>query len=281
MHWSAGTPWLGDLGLVGTIAPLLVVAFVREPQRYLEEDTEPINFVRTTREVFSNRPFRIGAVIYLLAFGAVDIITAVFVWFLIYYMQLSPPQDSMVLALVLGVAFLSMPLNVWLMKKFGKGKTYAGMMTFWALVMVVISILPPGNLPLVLALGALAGLGYGAANAVPWAILADVIEEDEWKTGKRREGVYAGFLVTLRKLSTAIGIGIVVRLLASAGFVEGAAATQPDSAVFMLRIFMGAVPAVLLLISMVAAFNYPITRESHAELVQKLAERRAKAQTQR
>ncbi|MBI1297357.1 MFS transporter [bacterium] len=268
----AGALW----GLVGVIAPLLVVAFVREPTRYLEEDTEPVNLIQLTREVFSNRPFRIGAIIYLLAFGAVDIITAVFVWFLIFYMQLPPPQDSLVLALVLGVAFLSMPLNVWLMKKFGKGKTYAGMMTFWAVVMVVISLLPPGNLPLVLLLGALAGLGYGAANAVPWAILADVIEEDEWKTGKRREGVYAGFLVMLRKLATAVGIGIVLpQILASSGFVEGNVATQPESAVFMLRIFMGAVPAVLLVISMWAALHYPITRESHAELVSKLAERRA------
>lgn len=109
----AGAIW----GLVITATPLFVVAFVREPKRILARDKDPINFVRITREVFSNRPFRIGATIYLLAFTAVDIITAVFVWFLVYYMQLNPPLDSAVLAIVLGVAFLSMPLNVFLMKR--------------------------------------------------------------------------------------------------------------------------------------------------------------------
>src|SRR5690606_12356819 len=104
----AGALW----GLVIVIVPLLVVAFVREPKRPLREDKEPVNFIRITREVLANRPFRIGVTIYLLAFAAVDLITVVFVWFLIYHMQLNPPVDSIVLALVLGVAFLSMPLTV-------------------------------------------------------------------------------------------------------------------------------------------------------------------------
>jgi GPH family glycoside/pentoside/hexuronide:cation symporter len=263
-------------GLVIMLVPLLVVAFVREPDRTLEKDEESINFIRITKEVLSNRPFRIGATIYLLAFTAVDIITAVFVWFLIYYMELNPPLDSIVLALVLGVAFLSMPLTVRLMQRHGKGRTYTGMMIFWMVVMVVISLLPPGNVVLVMIAAALAGLGYGAANAIPWAIVADVIEEDEWKTGKRREGVYAGYLVMFRKIATAFAVGFFVpQVLSATGFLEGAVEAQPESAILALRIFMGAVPAVLLIISMFAAVRYPLTREAHAELRRKLEARRA------
>ncbi|MBX2998785.1 MAG: glycoside-pentoside-hexuronide (GPH):cation symporter [Caldilineaceae bacterium] len=267
----AGALW----GLVITVTPMLVVAFVREPKRILAAETERINFVQITRDVFANRPFRIGAIIYLLAFTAVDIITAVFVWFLVYYMQLHPPLDSLVLAIVLGVAFLSMPLTVWLMKLYGKGRAYVGMMLFWSAVMIGISLLPPGNVPLVMAAAALAGLGYGAASAVPWAIVSDVIEDDEWRTGKRREGVYAGYLMALRKLATAFAVGIVVpQVLAAASFQAGAAITQPESAILALRVFMGIVPTFLLLLSMVAAMRYPITRESHTVLRQKLEDRR-------
>jgi glycoside/pentoside/hexuronide:cation symporter, GPH family len=267
----AGAIW----GLMITVTPLMVVAFVREPQRVLVKDEDPINFVRITREVFSNRPFRIGAMIYLLAFTAVDIITAVFVWFLVYHMQLNPPLDSAVLAIVLGVAFLSMPLNVYLMRRYGKGRTYTGMMIFWSAVMIGISALPPGNVPLVMIAAALAGLGYGAASAVPWAIVADVIEEDEWVTGKRREGVYNGYLVMLRKFATAFAVGFAVpQILAATGFVSGTADSQPESAVLALRIFMGLVPTVLLILSMIAAVRYPVTRENHAALRQKLEARR-------
>ena len=263
-------------GLLIVAAPLLVVAFIREPQRELAKPQGRPDFVRITKEVFANRPFRIGAAIYVLAFSAVDIITAVFVWFLKYYLQLPEPHDSTVLAVVLGVAFLSMPLTVQLMRRWGKSRTYIRMMIFWAAVMAVISLLPPGNLELVLIVAAIAGIGYGAANVTPWAIVADIIEEDEWHSGERREGVYSAYLVTFRKIATAFVVGLVVpQVLNATGFVEGAAASQPPEAVLALRIIMGGAPAVLLLLSMWAAARYPLDRDAHDELRRKLALRRA------
>ena len=169
-----------------------------------------------------------------------------------------------------------MPLTVRLMQRLGKSRTYIRMMIFWAAVMAVISLLPPGNAPLVLIVAAVAGIGYGAANATPWAILADIIEEDEWHSGQRREGVYSAYLVTFRKIATAFAVGFIVpQVLAATGFIEGAAATQPPQAVLALRIFMGAVPAVLLVLSMWAAARYPLDRAAHDELRRKLALRRA------
>lgn len=268
----AGALW----GLVVVVSPLLVVAFIREPVRELPKETGRPNLVQITKEVFANRPFRIGAAIYVLAFSAVDIITSVFVWFLIYYMRLEPPFDSYVLAVVLGVAFLSMPLTVRLMQRYGKSRTYIRMMIFWAAVMAVISLLPPGNATLILILAAFAGIGYGAANATPWAIVADIIEEDEWHSGQRREGVYSAYLVTFRKIATAFVVGFIVpQVLSATGFIEGAAESQPEAAVLALRFFMGAAPAVLLVLSMFAAARYPLDRAAHDELRRKLAVRRA------
>lgn len=271
-YMVAGALW----GLVGVISPLLVVTFIREPSRPSDVDPDPIDVGEILGAVWRNRPFRIGALLYLLAFTASDMVTAVFVWFLIYHMQLTPPFDSLVLAIVLGVAFLSMPLTIRLMHRWGKPTTYIRMMLFWTVVMTTISFLPPGRAGLVMALAALAGIGYGAANAIPWAIVADVIEQDEWLTGKRREGVYSGFLVTFRKIAAAFAVGFLVpQVLSATGFIEGATATQPPAAVTALRLFMGIIPAVLLILSMFAAARYPLDRESHADLRRKLEARRA------
>lgn len=268
-------------GLVIIITPLLVVAVVREPTNYEEE--EELNLLQILKDVWANKPFRIGALVYLLTFTAVDIITAIFVWFLIYYMQLGNGADSLVLAATLGMATLTMPITVMLMRRFGKKRTYFVLMSFWVVVQLGISAIAPGNLNLVLLLAALAGLGYGAANAIPWAIVADVIEEDEWNTGKRREGAYSAFLVTFRKFTSAMSIALVAFMLGRAGFIEPNGAigqspldvTQPDSAINMLRIFMGVFPAILLICSMIAIRYYPLTKEAHAELRRKLEERRA------
>jgi GPH family glycoside/pentoside/hexuronide:cation symporter len=50
---------------------------------------------------------------------------------------------------------------------------------------------------------------------------------------------------------------------------------QPASALLALRIFVSIVPAILLVISIVVAYFYPITRARHAEIERQLAEQRA------
>ena len=64
-----------------------------------------------------------------------------------------------------------------------------------------------------------AGFGYGATNVIPWAMVADVVEVDELKSGKRREGIYSGYLVFFRKMAAAITIFLVTRVLAMTGFI--------------------------------------------------------------
>ena len=62
---------------------------------------------------------------------------------------------------------------------------------------------------------------FGAAQAVPWAIVADVVEADELKTGKRREGIYAGYLVFFRKMASAFAIFVVGQVLYFTGGHKG------------------------------------------------------------
>ena len=124
-----------------------------------------------------------------------------------------------------------------------------------------------------------AGMGFGAAQAVPWAIVADVVEADELKTGKRREGIYAGYLVFFRKLASAFAIFIVGQVLALTGFISGTTGSayiaQPESALWALRIFVGVVPAIMLFFSILVAWRYPLDKESYQEIQRQLAQKRA------
>ena len=140
---------------------------------------------------------------------------------------------------------------------------------------------PRGGFTYVLIAALFAGFGYGAVNVIPWAMVADVIEADELKSGKRREGIYSGYLVFFRKLATAITIFGVTRVLASTGFVETTTGAiqvveQPESALLALRLLVGIVPAIMLVIAILAAFRYPLDRESHEAIRHQLKDRRAK-----
>ena len=117
------------------------------------------------------------------------------------------------------------------------------------------------------------------AYLIPWAMMPDVIEFDELKTGQRREGIFYGFMVFLQKTGIAIGIFMVGRLLASTGYITPTDAvpvpTQPESALNAIRLFIGPIPAGILVMGIVVAYFYPITREKHQQVRAALALRKA------
>jgi GPH family glycoside/pentoside/hexuronide:cation symporter len=153
-------------------------------------------------------------------------------------------------------------------------------MGFWMVMLLFITQIPPGGRNLVLVIGGLSGLGYGAATSIPWAIVADVIETDELKTGKRREGAYSGFLVFLRKFAGAAAIFLVGQVLNGAGFIEssGGSVVQPQSALDALQFLVSIVPIGLLLIAIFAAWRFPLERAEHDEIRRQLVEKRRAAQ---
>jgi len=259
-------------------APFFI--FVREIQEpdYAPEP-EPLRPVKTFREVFRNRPFRLAATVYLLTFATVDMMLVIFVRFLIDYVRVDRGVDNLLLATVLGLALLTMPLTVHLMRRFGKRRTYIGSMLFLMVTLILISQVPPGGQNLMFVAALFAGLGYGAANAIPWAIVADVIEADELKSGRRREGVYYGYLVFFRKLASALAVLVVGELLSAVGYVssqQGSAfIQQPESALLAMRGVVGVLPAIMLSLAILAAWRYPLDRETYNEIRRQLAERRA------
>lgn len=261
-----------------TLAVPLLILFqhIKEPER--PPDPDPIRPLQTFREVFSNRPFRLGAIIYLLSFATVDVMLVVFIRFLIDYVRVDPGVDNLILGIVLGLAFLTMPLVVKLMRRYGKRNTYMGSMLLMAVVLLIMSQVPPGGQNLVIVAAIFAGMGFGAANAVPWAIVADVVEADELKTGKRREGIYAGYLVFFRKLASAFAIFIVGQVLSASGFISGTTGSsyipQPESALWALRFFVGVVPAFMLVLSVLVAWRYPLDRQQYEQIRQQLSHQR-------
>jgi GPH family glycoside/pentoside/hexuronide:cation symporter len=257
-----------------TISPLILFFNIEEPPEF-GPVSSAVKPWRTIVEVFKNRPFRLAAVIYLLSFTAADIVVGVFVWFLVFYIGAGQGFDSLIIGLVLGTAFLTMPITVKLMRRFEKRSAYIGTMAIYAIILFIMSQIPRGGQTYVIVAALFAGFGYGAANVIPWAMVADVVDVDELSSGERREGIYTGYLVFLRKLATALAIFIVTNYLAFTGFQGGntgglVAIEQPESALTALRVLVGVLPASMLTLSILVAWRYPLNRETHAEVIRQL-----------
>ncbi|NJN31050.1 MAG: MFS transporter [Synechococcales cyanobacterium RM1_1_8] len=227
---------------------------------------------------FSNRPFQFVIGIYLCSWLAVQVTASVIPYFVVNCMGLKDADVPPVLIGVQGTALLM--LFVWsaLSKHFGKKFVYVAGGVVWIIAQFGLFFLQPGQLGLLYLLAVMAGFGVSTAYLVPWSMIPDVIELDELQTGQRREGVFYGFMVLLQKFGLALGLFLVGQALERSGFISAVAGepipVQPETALMAIRWAVGPIPTVSLLCGLVLTFFYPITREVHAEVLLKLAERR-------
>lgn len=112
----------------------------------------------------------------------------------------------------------------------------------------------------------LGGIAVAAGLLLPWSMLPDVIELDELQTGMRREGLFYSFFVFFQKVGLGMGIALGTLLLGAAGYEshdDPNDTYQPESVIWTLRAICGPIPGVLIAISVVLIYFFPITRTAH------------------
>ena len=75
---------------------------------------------------------------------------------------------------------------------------------------------------------AVAGLGRGGINYVPWNTYTYIADVDEVVTGQRREGIFAGIMTLTRKASQAGAVMLVGIVMQTSGFVSGQKTQVPE-----------------------------------------------------
>lgn len=262
------------LGLVSILPPLIVFRVTRE--HATQQQARPLPMGEALRATLRNRPFRLMMGLYLLSWTTASILAAVLVYFANYYLRVPDQANYFVLA-AQGSAIVFIPFIVWLSRWLDKRRAFVLGTVTWIAVLLGIFGLRADQVGLGYALAALSGVGIATAYVVPWSMLPDIIEHDQVETGRRREGSFYAFASFFQKLGTGAAIWAMGQALARAGYVTpeiGAPLpAQPQEAVTAIRAFAGPVPAVLLVLAIVFAWRYPITRERHQDLLDELAGR--------
>lgn len=258
-------------GTSGVLPLLLTFAGTRERPEF-QAQTQP-----TLREslfaVRDNRPFKFGLGMFLMTWTTIDLIQAVLLYFIIYWLKMGDMSE-----LIMGSVFVSavifLPLWMWVSERWNKTKAYIAGMAFLAAVMMILIFVQPGTpMTIVFGITALAGVGVAAAHVIPWSILPDAIEWDELHTGQRHEGAFYSLVTLAQKIASSLAIPLALLALKISGYVPNAAEQIP-SALWAIRALMGIVPTIMLSGGIVFAWRYPLSRERHEEILRQLAERR-------
>ncbi len=124
------------------------------------------------------------------------------------------------------------------------------------LITMLLPALPQGQTPLepanrtdlALLLISLVGLGISAATAylLPWAFLPDAVDAEP----EHPAGLITAFMVQIQKLGSALSVFALGLLLSWSGYNPALNDNQPASALVMIRLCMGLIPALLVVASL-------------------------------
>ena len=108
-----------------------------------------------------------------------------------------------------------------------------------------------------------AGIAYAGMQSLPMAMLPDVISHDERLSGHGRAGTFTGVWTAGETVGFALGATAVSLTLAATGYVSTVAGTtvqQPDAAITGIVLAFSALPAVLMIASLLMLRRYRLRR---------------------
>lgn len=166
-----------------------------------------------------------------------------------------------------GILF-SKPISM----RFGKRNTFRVCLFFTAVLTALFYFLRPDAIGPIYALQITLQFVYGITIPLLWAMMADVADNSEWKTGRRATAMTFAATVFALKFGLSIGTWLSGRLLSYYQYVPKA--EQSERALEGIRLMMSIFPAVAFFVAVVALFFYRIDKSMELEMHDALAERR-------
>ena len=222
-------------------------------------------------DLLKNGPWLAMFVLTLVLFITLSMRGSVVLYYFTYYVN---RQNLFSLFNVLGTSatILGIFFSKRLAIRYGKRNVFIGGLAGTALFTAVFFVLPPGAITLMFASEILRQFVYGFTIPLLWAMMADVADFSEWKTGRRATGIVFSAIVFALKAGLGFGGAITGYVLALYGYVPNVA--QNATALAGIRYTMSIFPAVTFAICAVCLFFYGIDKRCEIQMAGELAERR-------
>jgi GPH family glycoside/pentoside/hexuronide:cation symporter len=174
------------------------------------------------RTTITNRQFLVFAASEVMFFLGMNMLTQVLPFFVRVVLDAPETEVSLITALFIGAALASLPAVNWLTVRRGKAFTYQLAMALLVVMLPGLFFVGqlPGFDPLLQArlYIALLGVPMSVVFVLPNPFVADIVDDDEWRTGLRREGIYYGVEETITKAGYALSAAVFGLTLDRFGF---------------------------------------------------------------
>lgn len=236
------------------------IAFRFGPRGRPGQARSPVGFWSILANVRHNRPMLLFLLSYSISGISLGVFLALSYIYVVSYLQL--PQAFPVILLSYAVANLvSVPIWLRIIRRIGKHRAWALGVFGDALIYPFLAPLTPGPasyLP-ALVLITISGFADAVSRVAADAILGDIVDFDELKTGMNRAANYYALKSLVTKGNIALGGGFAFLSIGFFGY-DPAAPSNDHQGVFGLLLTLLFIPALLYVVSGLLMWRFPIDR---------------------
>jgi sugar (glycoside-pentoside-hexuronide) transporter len=258
--------------LSGLSVVFFIIAFFATKERILPDPQQTTSLGQDFSDLFRNRPWIVLFLATLFYFAAIVIRGNVMLPYFRYVtgnVALFSWFNGFGLASLLAGVACSTAVSV----RVGKRQLFIASMILSGVFATSLFFIPPHATAVIIASEVLRQFSYGLSGPIIWAMMGDVADYGEWKTGRRASGTVTSAVVFALWAGLALGGAIAAQLFSLYGFVSEAA-VQTAHAQSGILITASVYAGLAFFATAACLFFYPLSRELNQKIANDLTERR-------
>lgn len=257
------------IAIISTVFLFLTASMCEERREFQKDET--FSLKTSLKEAFKSKAFTI----YVGFYFCMNLLGSLGLSYLFVYLllleRITPGSLLLYFLIYIVVGFGAQAVCAKLRPRWGMRKTilvFGSLRAVGGIVLFFLLLIPTLEPLIWLGLIWLTFFGGYAVFHIPMQYLA--IDEDEVKTGTRREGMFIGIMALLTKPATSLGPIFATLVLTSFGYIQGSS-NQPAQVFIGIKILMILIPSIVAAISLIFIYYYPLHGDRLNEMQAKLA----------
>jgi len=235
---------------------IIFTTFHVKERREFHVVDKPLKLWPAIRYTFASRSFLILVAQNFMSILMQSLVMGTLFYLADYVLQVNAllPLGCLFVPLIIGV-----PATSGIRRRLGVVGAQQLLLTIAGLALILIAFVPG---PLIFVCLALAGFGLSGPQTLTNVLFAQVADEDELKSGVRREGAFFGVNALLTKPAQSVALALTPFILETTGFVTREAnrgqilLDQPSAALLGMRSLAGLIPGIAMFAGAAILFLY-------------------------
>jgi glycoside/pentoside/hexuronide:cation symporter, GPH family len=249
--------------VVAVVAAVLIISTtlkVKERPIFTQVD-KPIGVIPAVRLTILNRAFMILVAANFMSVLMQSLILGAIFYLADYVLKIN---TMILLACLFIPLIIGVPITTLIRRRLGVVGAQQFLLAIAGTGLILLAAAPTTLIPVCIAL---AGFGLSGPQTLTNLLFAQVADDDELRSGVRREGAFFGVNALFTKPAQSVALSLSPLILQWTHFVTREQnnghifLNQPDSALLGIRLFGGLIPGVALLIGAIILIWYPLRGE--------------------